>query len=40
MKISWKKKHYQDRDGRPPDREGNQDRGYPGGGRPQMIEDP
>ena len=27
-------RHYQDRGGRPPDREDNQDRGYPGRGRP------
>ena len=29
-----RRRYYQDRGGRPPDREGNQDRGYPGRGRP------
>ena len=29
-----RRRHYQDRDGRPPDREDNQGRGYPGRGRP------
>ena len=29
-----RRRYYQDRGGRPPDREGNQDRGYPRGGRP------
>ena len=29
-----RRRHYQDRDGRPPDKEDNQDRGYPRRGRP------
>ena len=35
-----RRRYYQDRGGRPPNRGGNQDRGYPGRGRPQMMEDP
>ena len=31
---SGKRRHYQDRDGRPPDRENNQGRGYSRSGRP------
>ena len=35
-----RRRHYQDRGGRPLDREVNQDRGYPGRGRPLIMEDP
>ena len=41
-----RRRHYQDRGGRPPDREGSQDGGYPGrgsspdNGGPPMMEDP
>ena len=35
-----RRRYYQDRGGRPPDREGNQNRGYLDRGRPQMMEDP
>ena len=34
QRHSGRRRHYQDRGGRPPDRENNQDRGYPRRGRP------
>ena len=46
QRYPGRRRHYQDRGGRPPDREDNQDRGYPRRGRPLddggplMMEDP
>ena len=35
-----RRRYYQERGGRPPDRDDTQGRGYPGRGRPLMMEDP
>ena len=40
QRYPGRRRYHQDRGGRPPDREGNQDRGYPGRGRPPDNEDP